>query len=293
MKSYFLYTKQQRNGTLWLLVLIFIVQLFYHLIDFKEDPNFVIDREQSIAFQQQIDSLKKIRTENSKLKIYPFNPNFISDYKGYQLGMSTEEIDRLHQFRSKGKYVNSTSDFQRITKVSDSLLNKISLYFKFPSWTQQEISKQSNPRMSFNYRVKKDTMTISSKDLNLATLSDFLAIEGVEEALAKRIINYRTKLQGFYFTDQIYEVQNLDKTLGSRILETFTLKTIPLIKKVNINTASFKEILALPYIDYDLCVKIFDLRDEVAELQEISELKKIEGFPLSKYDRIVVYLYAK
>ena len=41
------------------------------------------------------------------------------------------------------------------------------------------------------------------------------------------------------------------------------------VKKLQVN---FKEVLKNPYIDYDLCVKIFDYRDEVAELQDISEL---------------------
>ena len=40
-------------------------------------------------------------------------------------------------------------------------------------------------------------------------------------------------------------------------------------------------------------LKIFEFRYEVAELQDISELKKIEGFPLEEYNRIIVYLTAK
>ena len=48
--------------------------------------------------------------------------------------MSIEEIDRLHSFRKKNKYVNSIEEFQELTKMSDSLLNKISPYFKFPDW---------------------------------------------------------------------------------------------------------------------------------------------------------------
>ena len=39
--------------------------------------------------------------------------------------------------------------------------------------------------------------------------------------------------------------------------------------------------------------QIFDYKDEVAELQSISEIKNIEGFPIEKYDRIVLYLQAK
>ena len=76
-------------------------------------------------------------------------------------------------------------------------------------------------------------------------------------------------------------------------MEVFSVETTPKILKINVNTASFKEVLKNPYIDYDLCVKIFEYRDEVAELQDISELKNIEGFPIDKYDRIVVYLLAR
>ena len=67
----------------------------------------------------------------------------------------------------------------------------------------------------------------------------------------------------------------------------------PKIQKFNVNTATFKEVLKNPYIDYELCKKIFNYRDEVAELQNISELKNIDGFPLNKYDRIILYLEAK
>jgi DNA uptake protein ComE-like DNA-binding protein len=68
---------------------------------------------------------------------------------------------------------------------------------------------------------------------------------------------------------------------------------LPKIQKQNVNTIEFKQLLKNPYIDYDLCKKIFNYRDEVAELQNISELKNIEGFPLDKYDRIVLYLVAE
>jgi hypothetical protein len=53
--------------------------------------------------------------------LYPFNPNFITDFKGYKLGMSVQEIDLL-EYRKGNKYVNSPKEFQAVTQVSDSLL---------------------------------------------------------------------------------------------------------------------------------------------------------------------------
>ncbi len=95
-------------------------------------------------FQKEIDSLKMVEIENSKPKIYPFNPNYITDYKGYTLGMSVEEIDRLLEFRKQDKWINSAEQFQQVTQVSDSLLNAISPYFKFPEWV-------TNPKTNINY----------------------------------------------------------------------------------------------------------------------------------------------
>lgn len=79
-----------------------------------------------VEMQAKIDVLKEKASKQDPVKIFPFNPNFISDYKGYKLGMSVAEIDRIHSFRAKNEYANSPEDFQKVTQISDSLLNVIS-----------------------------------------------------------------------------------------------------------------------------------------------------------------------
>jgi DNA uptake protein ComE-like DNA-binding protein len=91
----------------------------------------------------------------------------------------------------------------------------------------------------------------------------------------------------------LYEVWNLDPEVANEVLRYFKINSPPTIQKININTASFKEVLAIVYIDYELTKKIFEYRDEVAEIQSIEELKKIDGFPLDKFNRIALYLHAK
>ena len=292
--SHFVYTKHQRNGILLLVLIIVFLQFIIRNIEFGTEDVLDLNSAEIISIQNQIDSLKQNAREKRKPKIYPFNPNFISDYKGYQLGMSISEIDRLHSFRAKNRYVNSPDEFQEVTEISDSLLKILSPNFKFPKWVRKrERSKRKRTRMTFDYNTPKEKSLISTTDINLATLTDFLAVDGVDDDLSERIIKYRTTLKGFMFSDQIYEVWGLDSITGSNILHTFSIQSLPEIRKININTASFKDVLSIPYIDYELCVKIFDFRDEVAELQSIEELKIIEGFPTDKYDRIVVYLHSQ
>lgn len=260
--------------------------MVYSVVDFSNNKSYFNEKE-SAMLQRRIDSLKIIEKENSEPKVYPFNPNYLTDYKAYQLGMSTIEIDRLLLFRKQGKFVNSVKDFQGITKVSDSLLNVISPYFKFPDWVvKQQVKKRAREK-------NIERVSISTTDLNLATVKDLQSINGVNEFLAERIVKYRDRIQGYTYAVQLFEVWKLDRSIAENILKTFQIKTRPIIQKVNVNTASFKQVLSNPYIDYELCKKIFDFRDEVAELQSIEELKNIQGFPLDKYDRIVLYLEAK
>ena len=291
-KSHFWYTKNQRNGILFLLIIIIFLQLIFHFKNF--DSQQLIDFNQPIitSYKKQLDSLKKKSSKKKKFKIYPFNPNYISDYKGYQLGMNVDEIDRLLAHREQKLYVNSSKEFQTITKISDSLLQKISPFFKFPDWVQKK-NKNKNNQQRYIPNSRINVSEITTEDINKATLKDFTAIEGVDEYISERIIKYRSKLQGFSFKEQLFEVWGLDELMANKILSTFSIKNKPIIKKVNINTASFKEVLSNPYIDYELCIQIFDYKDEVAELQSISEIKNIEGFPIKKYNRIVLYLLAE
>jgi len=290
LKLHFLYNKSQRNGILFLILVIVSLQVFSFLMnDFKKDLA-DLNTDEIQAFQQQIDSLKIVEIENRKPKIFPFNPNYITDFKGAQLGMSVDEIDRLLAFRKGGKFVNSKSDFQKLTKISDSLLDKISPYFKFPDWVT---NPQKNQNSNFKKYPTKPKVILSTTDINLATAEDFTSISGIGETLSQRIINYKKRLQGFTFEDQLYEVWNIDKEVIDRLLDVFKIETKPKIQKININTASFKEVLKNPYIDYELCKAIFNYKDQIAEYQSLTELKKIPNFPTEKYDRIALYLLAE
>jgi len=293
-KSHFWYHKNQRNGIFLLTILILILQSIIFFGTFSLNQLEDINQPEIIAFQKQIDSLKEIEIEVRRPKVFPFNPNYISDYKGAQLGMSLIEIDRLLLYRKKNKFINSKQEFQRITKVSDSLLIKIAPYFKFPEWVAKKKKLKTKPNTASNgvenTRKKK---TISSIDINKASAEDFKTIYGIGEKLSERIIKYRSKLQGFSFESQITEVWGLEKETVEKVLSTFKIIEKPIIKKININTVTFKELLKSPYVDYNLCKKIFEYRDEIAAYQNISELKNIKDFPLGTYDRIVLYLVAE
>ena len=272
-------------------MLLFIVSLLcvYWFVDFSEEDALDISSVEIVTFQKEIDSLRLAEIENRKPKKYPFNPNYITDYKGYVLGMTNEEIDRLLQYRKEDKWINSTADFKRVTGVSDSLLNELSPYFKFPDWV-------TNPKPRNNFKDFKSEKGFSEKpftqkiDLNKATEEQLQQISGIGEALSKRIVSYREKLGGFSNDIQLYSVYGLEPAVVQRTLNVFAVKTPKHISMMNVNTASASDISTIPGISFEMAKKIWEYRRLREKITSIQELDKIEGMTERKLQLIQLYL---
>jgi len=285
IKSHFVFNKSQRNGILLLLFFISGYLVINYYVDFSKENLLDINSKEVIAIQKELDSLRTIEVESKKPKVFPFNPNFLTDFKGYTLGMSTEEIDRLLAFRKENKWINSVEDFKKVTKVSDSLLNKISPYFKFPDWVTNPKSK--NKYVKKRFKEKKFTQKI---DLNLATQDQLEAVNGIGKAFSKRIIDYRNKLGGFTNDIQLYQVYGLDFQVANSILKEFTVKTPKEIIKMNLNSISASDISTIPSISFDIAKKIWEFRILNEGIKSFSELENIEGLTKRKLQGIQLYL---
>lgn len=287
-KSHLLFNKQQRAGILLLVIVIVALLSTYLFVSFSEEPIIDISSAEVKAVQAQIDSLRKAEIERRKPKLYPFNPNFITDFKAYALGMTPEEFDRLKHFRSKDQWINSVDDFKRVTRVSDSLLDVISPYFKFPDWV-----KNAKPKKEFTSDTYSERSFDQKIDLNKATENQLQEISGIGEALSKRIVVYRDKLGGFAGDVQLYEVWGLDPLVVQRALQIFTVKTPKPIRKINVNTASASDIATIPGISFELAKRIWEYRVLHEGITDFSALEKIDGMSAHKLALIQLYLSIK
>ncbi len=286
LKSHLMFTKQQRSGIFLLLLLILILQCVYFFVDFSSE-SYEVDQQELALFQAEIDSLKIAKLEERKPKIYPFNPNFITDYKGYTLGMSNEEIDRLLAFRAQNKWINSAKDFQKVTQVSDTLLNRISPYFKFPEWV-------TNPKPKTHYQKQFDNKpkTFAQKiDLNLASAKQLQRVNGIGEKLSQRIVTFRNKLGGRFIDDvQLQDVYGLSDAVISRIQNEFTVKTPKPVQKIRINEATIEQLVTIQHIDYEVANFIIQERTLRDGFKSLDELTKVKDFPVKKIEIIKLYL---
>lgn len=287
IKSYFKFSRQQRMGVFLLLSIIITLQLTFFFVDFSSFSSTPLEKENWLSLQSQIDSLKQEKREYVP-KIYPFNPNFITDYKGYKLGMSVAEIDRLLAFRKGNKYVNSTQEFQAVTKVSDSLLSKISPYFKFPDWVKNKKEFKENNKYPNTAFAKKEKIVVI--DINQATQEDLIKIYGIGEATSLRILKFKESLGGFVSMEQMNDIWGLSSEVIDNLNVHFKVSSSPNVKKIDINNASIKELSLFPYFKYPISKNIVTYRSMNGDIKDIIDLTKIKGLPIEKAKIIALYL---
>jgi DNA uptake protein ComE-like DNA-binding protein len=284
IKSILSYSKGQRIGIVLFFLIIILAQGIYYFYDFNTVNKIDAEQIKWMANQRGVDSLK-LENKNYKPTIYPFNPNFITDFKGYKLGMAVEEIDRLLAYRKQNKFVNSAAEFQAVTKVSDSLLKAISPYFKFPDWVN---NKKSNFK-PFDKKEFPKPEKIVVLDINEATKEDLMKVYGIGDKISDRILEQKQKLGAFLSMEQMNDIWGLSPEVIEKLNVSFNIKSVANAKRININNASVKELSQFPFFRYQLAKDIVIYRTMNGGIK-IEDLPKIKGFPVDKIKIIALYL---
>ncbi|MAT90883.1 MAG: competence protein ComEA [Flavobacteriaceae bacterium] len=282
--SHMLLPRGQQRGMLFLVLLLIALMGTLAFVSFETEPILDISSSEVREAQDQLDSLRMLALEKKSPKIYPFNPNFMTEYRAYVLGVAPEAWERLQTFRSQEKWINSAADFQRVTGVSDSLLNVLQPYFKFPEWVQR--AKRPSAKNYAQQVVPKEQRI----DLNLATISELQQVYGIGPAFSKRIVEFRDRLGGFSDDRQLYLVWGLNDSTVTKVLQRFTVKDPKPLLKLNLNTASASDLATLPGISFETAKKLWEFRRLREKITHLSDLEKIEGLTARELRVFQLYL---
>ncbi|WP_396148353.1 ComEA family DNA-binding protein [Flavobacterium sp.] len=287
------FSKGHYFGIAILICSIGLLQLFiYWYKNQKETTSSDLTQEEKnwLLAQNEIDSIKVVNQENSN-KIYPFNPNFISDYKGYKLGMSETQIDKLHHFRAQNKYVNSNAEFQKLTGVSNEWMKQYAIYFKFPDWVTNKTSKNYQLKYENTYqKFDKKESKIVVQDLNKANQVELEKVYMIGEKLALKIISERERFGNFASMDQLGFIWGISPEAIADLNKKFQIKSSENLKKININTSTIKELQQFPYFNYTIAKNIVTFRSMNGDFKSSEDLTNVKQFPLEKLKIIALYL---
>jgi DNA uptake protein ComE-like DNA-binding protein len=287
------FSKGHYFGIAILICSIGLLQLFIYWFNNQKDTtslDLTQEEKNWLLAQNEIDSIKDVNQENSN-KIYPFNPNFISDYKGYKLGMTEPQIDKLHQFRKQNKYVNSNAEFQKLTGVSNEWMKQYAPYFKFPDWVTNRTANnyQTNYDNTYQKFDKKETKIVV-QDLNKANQAELEKAYMIGEKLALKIISERDKFGSFASMDQLGFIWGISPEAIADLNKKFQIKSSENLKKININTSTIKELQQFPYFNYTIAKNIVTFRSLNGDFKSSEDLTNVKQFPLEKLKIIALYL---
>ena len=85
------------------------------------------------------------------------------------------------------------------------------------------------------------------------------------------------------------DVWGLSPEVIQKLNQSFRIETKPTIKKININTASLKELSHFFYFKYPLSKNIVTYRSMNGDIK-FEDLSKIKDFPVDKIKIIALYL---
>jgi len=169
----------------------------------------------------------------------------------------------------------------QIAETEDSLKwkEKFSKNKHFPLFFKADSTKPTRAFQEIPFMV----------ELNSADTFDLQRLRGIGPAFARRIVSYRERLGGFLNKKQLLEVWGMDSARYHSI-ERQIMVEVDSVRKININQATFKELLRHPYFPFSLTKSIMLYRQKEKRINAAENLRNIQGVNDSVFHRIIPYL---
>ena len=122
------------------------------------------------------------RNRTRRVESFRFNPNTVSVEDLMRLGFSEKQAESIDNYRSKGGRFRRPSDFAKSYVVADSVFERLKPYIDIPKL-----------------------------DINSADSAAFDGLPGIGPYFAAKMVEYRTKLGGYSYKEQLMDIYHFDK----------------------------------------------------------------------------------
>jgi len=302
IKEFFDFNKKERIGVLTLLTILLILIIIYyllpHIISQHPSTNNQKLKQQVQAFiearkaenntqpKQSTNKYNSGKKENTELTPFPFDPNNLPESQWKKIGFSEKQIQIIKNYEKSGGKFYDKDDLKKIYGISPEEYAQLEPYIRIK---EQQKNKKSQPENKGKSPLKKEAEKSYHMDLNTADSAQLIKVNGIGKVFSSRIVKYRNYLGGFYKKEQLMEVYNFDSANYQSVQKHFWVDSTK-IQKINLNTATFKELLQHPYLDYYLVKEIVNHRQDHGRYKTLSELKKLDLMYSKLYEKLKHYL---
>jgi DNA uptake protein ComE-like DNA-binding protein len=140
--------------------------------------------------------------------------------------------------------------------------------------------------------IKKSIPQKSKVDINTSDSATLVKLPGIGPVLSVRIIKYRHLLGGFASIQQVKEVYGLKEETYELIKGRIYADTL-MITRININTAGYKELSHIIYLEKFEVTAILKYRELKGRISGISDLTENKLITKEKAKKVSPYLNFK
>ena len=262
-------TRSEYAGAFFMLILALLLALIPSIFSMNRQSSIVYhaDSSQRAALMARHLATKDSFFKKRKNKYIPWQRIKSVDLEN--LGLTTEDADRIYQKIRMGHKYASLSELSRETGIDTSVLkNVVSIY---------------------SFREKKTELPKpETVELNSCDTSDLIALRGIGSKTAQRIIRFRDALGGFYKKEQLLETRFTDSAVLLKLLPDLKLNPA-LVKKIPIQSANIETLKKHPYLSERQAKVILSFRQQHGKLSE-NLLREIKIISPTELSRLLPYL---
>ena len=247
--------------------------------------------------------------DGRRVELFPFDPNTADSTQLLRLGLQPWQVRAVYKYRAKGGIYRTPHDFGRLYGMTRQQYETLEPYIRIgddylPAYTQfasraeeareqYEAYEKANPHVPYK-EYDRDTLRYPVKlkpgqhvDLATADTTLLKKIPGIGSAWARRIVQYRDRLGGFYSVSQLRDLDDFP----TQSLPYLTLPTATATTKLNLNQLSLSQLRRHPYINYFQAKAICDYRRLKGPLKSIDQLRLLQkDFPPEAIERLRHYV---
>ncbi|MBE8715044.1 helix-hairpin-helix domain-containing protein [Sphingobacterium hungaricum] len=293
--EFFSITRSERNGfyVLFCIILLLIfIPVLYQKFTPKSNPSYTLvefPEEEKNDFRyadskNHYDYSKRESTaKNNHVTYFPFNPNNLPDSSWLKLGLTPRQIAVIKNYEKKGGKFYKKEDLAKIYSISEKDYARLEPYINIPSKNSEVPIPDKKIEV---YPSKSSTVRI---DINSADTTDWKQLKGIGSSYAKRIVNYRIALGGFYKVEQLKEVYGLPEELYQQIYPQLFVGNTG-VSKININSADLDMLKKHPYISNKEAQLLVSYRTQHGDYKSMDDLRKILAINENFFLKIEPYL---
>lgn len=225
--------------------------------------------------------------EQQKRQLFPFDPNTADSTTLLRLGLKPWQVRNIYRYRAEGGVFRKPEDFAKLYGLTRKQYRQMEPYIHI-SEDYLDASTIYNYEPASERDTVKSPVKIKPLDrvvLNTADTSMLKKVPGIGSHFARKIVDYRRRLGGFYDIHQLLEIEDFPQTA----LVYFIIPNDS-VRKININHASLNELKKHPYISFFQARAISDYRRLKGRISSLHELKLLKEFPPQAIERLEPYV---